>query len=116
MRISDWSSDVCSSDLEFEALNLAGGFGEVLDESFAIISRFAGRIFDDSGGARKQIAQILLLHWEILMRSGEDGFRRSRGRQPRSAPKDRKSDVSGKESVSKCRSRWSPYLYNQNPI
>src|SRR3546814_15014037 len=59
-----WNGD------EFEALNLAGGFGEVLDESFAIISRFAGRIFDDSRSEERRV---------------------------------------GKECVSRCKSRWSPY-------
>src|SRR3546814_17274099 len=77
MRISDWSSDVCSSDLA-AALGLGGeaGTGDA-DE------RNQGD--GDLGG---------FLH-------GGMPFRRSEERRV------------GKECVSTCRSRWSPYHYKK---
>src|SRR3546814_2645251 len=70
MRISDWSSDVCSSDLRTNA----GGMPNTCksNETFG------------SSGARVRNA------WESALRRSEE--RRV-----------------GKECVSTCRSRWSPY-------
>src|SRR3546814_4169773 len=83
MRISDWSSDVCSSDL-FRVLPAELHVGEVLG---------------------------LALH----LRTVADEFRR----RTRVAPtRERIDDVAfvrseerrvGKECVSTCRTRWSPY-------
>src|SRR3546814_2400940 len=74
MRISDWSSDVCSSDLaEFDEVVLR-------DEAahFEILIReFGGRVG-------------VLDHRRLVARRSEE--RRV-----------------GKECVSTCRSRWSPY-------
>src|SRR3546814_3033766 len=75
MRISDWSSDVCSSDL------LEPGVAEP-----------AGDGFGQVGG----VAEHRLVGDERLWgSSGHDG--RSEERRV------------GKECVSTCRSRWSPY-------
>src|SRR3546814_5273828 len=79
MRISDWSSDVCSSDL-------------VLRE---IIHRFPWlrHVFADGGYAGDKLREALrrIGKWtvEIVKRSEERRV--------------------GKECVSTCRSRWSPY-------
>src|SRR3546814_4190886 len=73
MRISDWSSDVCSSDLLGRSLGDLGGLG-LLD----------GRLLDSG---------------LLDNRSGRGSglLRRSEERRV------------GKECVSTCRSRWSPY-------
>src|SRR3546814_9494077 len=78
MRISDWSSDVCSSDLEIQS------FGE-----------------DNEGFSHIVFAEGLYL--------GQDHFRLDRGdvgRELRVRSEERRV---GKECVSTCRSRWSPY-------
>src|SRR3546814_6968250 len=69
MRISDWSSDVCSSDLH-------GEFFEHQQEAVAVADRLV-----------LQAAQRRHCH----------GIERSEERRV------------GKECVSTCRSRWSPY-------
>src|SRR3546814_14210052 len=96
MRISDWSSDVCSSDL---VVALAGGGGG------------AGR------SQRRQYCHCDLAHWNTasgLSRlsepssatspSSSKAITRSRLRVWRSEER-----RVGKECVSTCRSRWSPY-------
>src|SRR3546814_20084148 len=72
MRISDWSSDVCSSDL--------GGIPD---------GDAGARAARDQGHARQPV-RTLLLHQQ-----------RSEERRV------------GKECVSTCRSRWSPYHYKK---
>src|SRR3546814_3754046 len=75
MRISDWSSDVCSSDL------LRGGVGGEL----------AQRQRDRLGPRRP--------HYRHLLVPAIDAERLARSEERRV----------GKECVSTCRSRWSPY-------
>src|SRR3546814_1163263 len=70
MRISDWSSDVCSSDLLAVA---------------AAIS-----IFGPNSGAALATVVGVLIEVPVMLRSEERRV--------------------GKECVSTCRSRWSPYL------
>src|SRR3546814_5149845 len=95
MRISDWSSDVCSSDL-------------------ALINEI-GRYITSAGGKRLRPALVLLAARACGCRSDEpvlhaamiefihtstllhDDVVRSEERRV------------GKECVSTCRSRWSPY-------
>src|SRR3546814_5026575 len=76
MRISDWSSDVCSSDLADGA-----GVLQVGDNNNAAISQ-AG----DVGGS-------------LAVQLGDGNLASSRSEERRV----------GKECVSTCRSRWSPY-------
>src|SRR3546814_15779186 len=45
MRISDWSSDVCSSDLLFERTSVVGGGRRVDDDGFADVEPDAARRF-----------------------------------------------------------------------
>src|SRR3546814_7419949 len=75
MRISDWSSDVCSSDL-FHVHPVAELFGKG-SEVFHLI------------GIRKIVYPV------------NEGIFRSEERRV------------GKECVSTCRSRWSPYHYKK---
>src|SRR3546814_12624196 len=99
MRISDWSSDVCSSDLQAEAearLSTAraqlaqGGTGEELGEALdsPVISQL-----------RAQRARVSAEAAALSQRygPGHPDLQRSEERRV------------GKECVSKCRSRWSPY-------
>src|SRR3546814_5456408 len=87
MRISDWSSDVCSSDLPVLVL-----LGE--------------QVVDDGGDL-------------ALQREGEhahDGVPQQPGHQVEAHHEEEPGDEQrseerrvGKECVSTCRSRWSPY-------
>src|SRR3546814_17837360 len=86
MRISDWSSDVCSSDLEHRA-------GGVAD----IGQRVAQR---ERLGA--------LAYWQVF---AEDRFGTDQDQRRRRLGDHQRSEERrvGKEGVSTCRSRWSPY-------
>src|SRR3546814_19135313 len=82
MRISDWSSDVCSSDLR------AGNYANVFDKSIGFMR---GRTADGKWIAPFDPAEP---YYNFMMKeaSGRSEERRV-----------------GKECVSTCRSRWSPY-------
>src|SRR3546814_13016873 len=85
MRISDWSSDVCSSDLPRRRRD----------------ARFLRARFGHGGprGAAWQIfAAVRRGQDQPAKRSVEPGYR-TRSEERRE----------GKECVSTCRSRWSPY-------
>src|SRR3546814_3234009 len=77
-RISDWSSDVCSSDLCWDASERGGDDGE------------------DGDGRQKGLRCVTILRLLRLLRLIRP-LRRSEERRV------------GKECVSTCRSRWSPY-------
>src|SRR3546814_3637465 len=84
MRISDWSSDVCSSDLT--ALD---------DEAVALVETGRERpahIVRQRDPEAQQVPLALRLLVVLVL-----GAARSEERRV------------GKECVSKCRSRWSPY-------
>src|SRR3546814_20623998 len=106
MRISVWSSDVCSSDLELHRGRLLHG-GELLQQrrevvvagtaivgAFELVDRALHRRGspDQAGGG---------LGADRVVVVGGNGDRRQ----------DRRSEERrvGKECVSMCRSRWSPY-------
>src|SRR3546814_9548010 len=83
MRISDWSSDVCSSDLEINAsLPTDVAIQPVLDRTALVHSTIRTVAKNLTEGA-------LLVVVVIFLRSEERRV--------------------GKECVSTCRSRWSPY-------
>src|SRR3546814_17186570 len=93
MRISDWSSDVCSSDL-------AGGFSPEFDALAQsgvedIYSRFIGLVAHARKMTPERVDQI------AQGRVWDGGTARQLGRS-----EERRE---GKEGVSTCRSRWSPY-------
>src|SRR3546814_15675393 len=106
MRISDWSSDVCSSDLlqRVDRRGAARGRGE------------DGRV--DALRAKHHVAharragagRIELVH----PKSPLPGFREGPGVgwSPCSPPSSEERRV-GKECVRTVRSRWSPYHYKQ---
>src|SRR3546814_19011910 len=102
MRISDWSSDVCSADLEFEATEVMANFGQqhsltlqliyegdIQEPSFADITDTQAIWPADSGAILHCDPKALI---RISIKSGRSEERRV-----------------GKECVRSCRSRWSPY-------
>src|SRR3546814_20883938 len=111
MRISDWSSDVCSSDLDVAPVEprvnqiIALDFNSLLNGEFATVIIV---------GVEYQLAikRLNRQHPTRRYRSGELGRRQRHlllgerigtDRRPRSEER-----RVGKECVSTCRSRWSP--------
>src|SRR3546814_16090332 len=104
MRISDWSSDVCSSDLK------AGGatatqIAAVQKRRFALrpmvtlpilLSQLLSIILCKTVGKSSRKAQCLCRLFAYLR---DDGAQQVRSDER----------LVGKECVSTCRSRWSPY-------
>src|SRR3546814_18353698 len=96
MRISDWSSDVCSSDLIAlpliaAALNLLVQQRQVTNDPHALASA-ASRRLDQQRRADGACALDKGFRIVVLDRRGRSEERRV-----------------GKECVSTCSSRWSPY-------
>src|SRR3546814_10095095 len=90
MRISDWSSDVCSSDLPN--------------------TRFL--LHQPAGGAMGTASDVAIQAKEIIrMRKRlNEIFARETGQSLERIEKDRSEERRvGKEWVSTCRSRWSPH-------
>src|SRR3546814_8478600 len=75
MRISDWSSDVCSSDLSVD---------DPLDDADLFVRTYTIIVADRDGGG-------------VVAERNMVAAKRSEERRV------------GKECVSTCRSRWSPY-------
>src|SRR3546814_19401714 len=104
MRISDWSSDVCSSDLEIEsvvAVDRTGRFERHLQMSFGqlpmidLLVSQCQHLSDEVGQAHYSVGadrDAHVLQSEIV----QSRMQRSEERRV------------GKECVSTCRSRWSP--------
>src|SRR3546814_17860924 len=96
MRISDWSSDVCSSDL-LDPMAMFGGEAAIRARARKVIDDFGvigngGHVFNLGHGISRFTppAAVQVLVDEVHTYRSEE--RRV-----------------GKESVSTCRSRWSPY-------
>src|SRR3546814_14490668 len=103
MRISDWSSDVCSSDLDLEPDGIADLEGARTDRG--TVRMEAPKRFRRIGNIGLQATVITydsgIAHLAAALRVerrlvGEDDDRSEERRV-------------GKECVSTCRSRWSPY-------
>src|SRR3546814_17929410 len=97
MRISDWSSDVCSSDLHPAKANQNAGrlFWQSLNDSVFLVNAVQGyaQIRDALSAAdRKRIDDQVIRPMARFLSDGRSEERRV-----------------GKECVSTCRSRWSPY-------
>src|SRR3546814_12990934 len=90
MRISDWSSDVCSSDLRDEQV---AGMHVAVEQ--AVLQRAAQ---PRPHAAAHEVLEVVA------------------GGTQRRAVIDRRSEERrvGKECVSTCRSRWSPYTSTKN--
>src|SRR3546814_2613653 len=97
MRISDWSSDVCSSDLQLARIDLSGDEEvEINRRPVAQVKGYRGAaIQHETGRKRRQFGPQGQLRGRQNIQTGLDD--RSEERRV------------GKECVSTCRSRWSPY-------
>src|SRR3546814_11306836 len=93
MRISDWSSDVCSSDLEAYFSNFIEGTRFDVQEARQIIE--TGRPMP----ARDEDSHDVLGTYQIV------GNRQEMASIPQERSEERRE---GKECVSTCRYRWSP--------
>src|SRR3546814_6311347 len=91
MRISDWSSDVCSSDLGDEPIRIVFVIAQGKDQALSVPTAPRG---DRRGADRVHDQPVADDPQRPLHR---DGAGRSEERRV------------GKECVSTCRSRWSPY-------
>src|SRR3546814_19760535 len=97
MRISDWSSDVCSSDLEDDAaVDVAGGAADRLHEAgFAAQKAFLVGIEDRNEPAFGNVEPFA---------EQVDPDQHVEHPEPQRSEERRV----GTEGVSQCRSRWSP--------
>src|SRR3546814_15596249 len=96
MRISDWSSDVCSSDLLV--------FVEI------VLDRTTPDVFDQFARAVRDMPEVLECH---MVAGGFDYLIKVRVRDMEAyrqflGARSEERRV-GQECVSTCRSRWSPY-------
>src|SRR3546814_11815461 len=112
MRISDWSSDVCSSDL----MALLGTVGILA--LLLVVRPLMARLLETPAPADAVEQQMLLAGQPQPMAaltgptmSSETGDAMEDG----SAIQQERSEERrvGKECVSTCRSRWSPYHYKK---
>src|SRR3546814_9244144 len=91
MRISDWSSDVCSSDLEASSHGLAQYRTEGLPVQAGAFTNLSRDHLDYHGDMESYFEAKMRLFDEVIAPGGRSEERRV-----------------GKECVSTCRSRWSP--------
>src|SRR3546814_13426417 len=100
MRISDWSSDVCSSDLIGGAIGAVHGIVQMPLRLVGSGRNEPLREFEPADDDREHIVEIMGDTTGQLT----DGFHLLRLAKLRSEAR-----RVGKECVSTCRSRWSPY-------
>src|SRR3546814_17809479 len=96
MRISDWSSDVCSSDLDGEEVLVVNGEGLTFEQTIAIDDQYLFTVTQrvvNNGGAAAAVAPF-----GLISRSGTPGTLDFRSEERRV----------GNERVSTCRSWWTP--------
>src|SRR3546814_6336977 len=97
MRISDWSSDVCSSDLQQIVGELDVGLVDFIDQQHRLrigFERLPQFALDD---VVADVAHLLVPELRVAQARDRVVLVRSEERRV------------GKECVSKCRPRWSPY-------
>src|SRR3546814_12400412 len=98
MRISDWSSDVCSSDLLRLQLARLLDWGDAHATFDAAVKDLPPELRGERPAGSPHSPWELLEHLRVTQRD----ILRSEERRV------------GKECVSTCRSRWSPYHYKKN--
>src|SRR3546814_4080498 len=104
MRISDWSSDVCSSDLAPTRHKVPPG--SVVDVAVALVVNIVAGGF---AGIHKEVRhKVGMRHVEAAIDDGNDGAGISGSELPSKVRRSEERRV-GKECVSTCRYRWSPY-------
>src|SRR3546814_20841882 len=109
MRISDWSSDVCSSDLEDEMARRARRNHSGAFKAKVALAAIRGE------KTLAELAQQFDVHpnqitaWRAQLLDGAaEVFGGSAGAAPAVVDRSEERRV-GKGCVNKCRSRWSPY-------
>src|SRR3546814_11423316 len=104
MRISDWSSDVCSSDLA--RLSKAELVTEMVGE-FPELQGVMGGYYARAEGLPEEVANAIRDHYKPL---GQGDHVPTEPITVAVSLADRSEERRvGKECVSTCRSRWSPY-------
>src|SRR3546814_17177917 len=104
MRISDWSSDVCSSDLDSRDNLFSGITARAMIQQPAK-SALVRWVFIDVRDAQFWLPKKRMIRtFEYLPLLGDRMNDRFQRRSARSEER-----RVGKECVSTCRSRWSPY-------
>src|SRR3546814_20131826 len=96
LRISDWSSDVCSSDLFRKSIRF-------IEPLVFAESNFKFELVMNVSWVEESTIKLLPIMTNFQSIVFAPHFKRSEERRE------------GKECVSTCRSRWSPYNYNNNP-
>src|SRR3546814_1622529 len=89
MRISDWSSDVCSSDLDATAIGSGSAANAGRDFILANADDLGDVLAGDAASSDAAGGNAVVTNDAVADRSEERRV--------------------GKECVSTCRSRWSPY-------
>src|SRR3546814_11058904 len=102
MRISDWSSDVCSSDLIVVDGKSQDGTAQKVEERRDLIDVYLSEPDRGIYDAMNKAIELANGKFMLFMNSGDVFFDRS------SLSRSEARRV-GKECVSTCRSRWSPY-------
>src|SRR3546814_11777234 len=122
MRISDWSSDVCSSDLDVLALGrqkqIRRAYADAAaalaatgkDEDRALAEDIAGFVADMPAAVSRRLERAR----EIMIADRAEGSAGSRSRDTDGEVAEGQTPSSeerrvGKECVSECGSRWSRY-------
>src|SRR3546814_17170346 len=117
MRISDWSSDVCSSDLQKQRQRVvqAGLTGSRIEPARIELAAQPGQLAlgQLAGGVDGALAEFAGRHGAVQMLPGlaipdRADRRQLQRRRMRTQPRSEERSV-GQECVSTCRSRWSPY-------
>src|SRR3546814_12288855 len=100
MRISDWSSDVCSSDLQFDVTVDDATYGRIL----AKVAEWRDREQPSYSLNKRNCVHFVMELAETV------GLKVNRKSKLFKKPKSFRSEERrvGKECVSTCRSRWSP--------
>src|SRR3546814_12304586 len=98
MRISDWSSDMCSSDLKLKNAPSDMDLRTLQDWSIRLILRTAPGVDDVMSWGGKEREYQIVLDPQAFAKYGLT-FKEVRSEERRV----------GKECVSTCRSRWSRY-------
>src|SRR3546814_14148754 len=123
MRISDWSSDVCSSDLtkiadmffappgRRDSQGIGRTYGEAVETHAQSRLNALARILEPFRSMRRADAEQALMQIGRLIRSGKAVAGKSNIDNAAIAISKLRSEERrvGKECVSTCRSRWSQY-------
>src|SRR3546814_13700630 len=103
MRISDWSSDVCSSDLD-------GMLASSVLPASPMIARQLGEARQIARKAAEALGYVGVITLEFFATAEGPVFNEMAPRVHNSGHWTRSDERRvGKECVSTCRSRWSPY-------